>query len=112
MARLHANENFPLPVVEGLRLLGHDVLTIRESNRAGQSEPDDSVLEFSCAERRILLTLNRKHFIRLHAQRPDHAGIIVCSFDSDFAGLARRIHAAIELQPQLIGQLVRVNRSI
>jgi len=29
MARLYANENFPLPVVEALRRLGHDVLTIQ-----------------------------------------------------------------------------------
>jgi hypothetical protein len=28
MALLYADENFPLPVVEGLRRLNHDVLTI------------------------------------------------------------------------------------
>jgi len=28
MARLYADENFPLPVVEELRQLGHDVLTM------------------------------------------------------------------------------------
>jgi hypothetical protein len=27
MARLYSNENFPLPVVEELRRLGHEVLT-------------------------------------------------------------------------------------
>jgi hypothetical protein len=26
-ARLYSNENFPLPVVEALRMRGHDVLT-------------------------------------------------------------------------------------
>lgn len=31
MARLYANENFPLPVVEVLRRLGHDVLTAGEA---------------------------------------------------------------------------------
>lgn len=31
MARLYSNENFPLPVVEKLRTLGHDVLTIQET---------------------------------------------------------------------------------
>ena len=31
MARLYANENFPLPVVEELRHLGHDVLTMQEA---------------------------------------------------------------------------------
>jgi hypothetical protein len=31
MARLYSNENFPLPVVEKLRALGHDVLTVQEA---------------------------------------------------------------------------------
>src|SRR5918912_4238193 len=81
MAVLYANENFPLPVVEELRQLGHDVLTTYESGRAGTAIPDDEVLAYSVAEKRILLTINRKHFIRLHRQQPDHIGIIVCTFD-------------------------------
>ena len=44
MAKLYANENFPLPVVEELRRLGHDVLTIQEAGEAGQSVPDEQVL--------------------------------------------------------------------
>jgi uncharacterized protein YukJ len=40
MARLYSNENFPLPVVEKLRELGHDVLTIQESGKADQALPD------------------------------------------------------------------------
>jgi len=35
MARLYANENFPLQVVEELRRAGHDVLTTREAGKAG-----------------------------------------------------------------------------
>jgi hypothetical protein len=31
MARLYSNENFPLPVVERLRVLGRDVLTIQKT---------------------------------------------------------------------------------
>jgi hypothetical protein len=57
-----------------------------------------------------LVTLNRRHFIRLHSDTPHHAGIIVCTFDSNFAALARRIHDSVETQPQMTGQLVRVNR--
>jgi hypothetical protein len=34
MAKLYSNENFPLPVVEELRQLGHDVLTIQETGKA------------------------------------------------------------------------------
>jgi hypothetical protein len=31
MARLYADEQYPYPVVEFLRALGHDVLTVQES---------------------------------------------------------------------------------
>ena len=86
MARLYANENFPLPVVEELRQLGHEVQTTHEAGEAGKSVPDEQVLAFATAEARALVTLNRKHFIHLHNVNPDHACIIVCSFDSDFSG--------------------------
>lgn len=35
---------------------------------------------------------------------------IVCMFDPDFEGQALRIQAAVAVQPQLAGQLIRVNR--
>ena len=110
MASLYANENLPLPVVEELRWLGHDVLTTSEAGNAGQAMPDESVLLFACAQGRALVTLNRRHFVRLHRGRPQHQGIIVCAFDPDFAALAQRIHEAIVRQPLLVGQLLRINR--
>jgi predicted nuclease of predicted toxin-antitoxin system len=110
MARLYSNENFPLPAVEKLRALGHDVLTIQETGKADQAVPDAEVLKFAAREDRALLTLNRRHFIRLHRTNPRHAGIIVCTVDADFAGQAERIHQAIGSQASLAGQLIRVNR--
>jgi hypothetical protein len=110
MARLYANENFPLPVVIELRRLGHDVLTVRESGKANRAVPDSEVLEFARAEKRSVLTLNRKHFIALPASTPGHAGIVVCTVDADFSGQAHRIHASLTLHADLSGQLVRVNR--
>ena len=110
MARCYANENFPLPTVEALRHVGHDVLTTADSGRAGQAMPDADVLAFAVAAQRIVLTLNRRHFIRLHQTTPGHAGIVVGTFDPDFVALAQRIHTALEAQPQMAGQLVRVNR--
>jgi uncharacterized protein DUF5615 len=74
MARIYTNENFPIPVAEELRRLGHDVLTIQETGRAGQAISDESVLAFASAERRAIVTLNRKHFKRLHLTHPDHSG--------------------------------------
>ncbi|QUV83583.1 DUF5615 family PIN-like protein [Chloracidobacterium sp. D] len=110
MARLYANENFPLPAVRELRRLGHDVLTSYESGQAGQAVADEDVLAFAVTETRILITFNRKHFIHLHQMHADHAGIIVCTFDPDFKALAQRIHDALLAQPEMAGQLVRINR--
>lgn len=111
MASLYSNENFPLPVVEKLRALGHDVVTIQEAGKADQAMPDKEVLAYATREHRAVLTLNRLHFIRLHRQQPEHAGIIVCKFDPDFTGQAERIHRAIAGQDALVGQLLRVNRA-
>ena len=110
MARLYSNENFPLPVVEKLRTLGHDVLTIQEAGKADQAMPDKEVLAFATHENRAVLTLNRLHFIRLHREQAQHAGIIVCTFDPAFEAQAERIHKAIAGQASLAGQLLRVNR--
>jgi hypothetical protein len=110
MARLYSNENFPFPSAEELRRLGHDVLTIQEAGQSNQAMSEESVLAFAHSTSRALLTLNRKHFIRLHKQNNRHSGIIACTFDPDFLRLAQRIHIALHEQPDLSSQLVRINR--
>jgi hypothetical protein len=110
MARLYANENFPLPVVEHLRRLGHDVLTVQETGKAEQAWPDEEVLAFSLAQGRILLTLNRRHFVRLHSAGAPHAGIIACTVDADFNGQAERIHQAVAEPVSWQARMVRINR--
>jgi Domain of unknown function (DUF5615) len=110
MARLYTNENFPIPAAEELRRLGHDVLTIREAGNAGDALPDEAVLELATRQQRTLVTLNRRHFVRLHLARQDHAGIVVCTFDPDFLRQAQRIHEVLESEPQLAGKLLRVQR--
>ncbi|MDO8445277.1 MAG: DUF5615 family PIN-like protein [Deltaproteobacteria bacterium] len=110
MAKLYSNENFPFPVVKYLRELGHDVLTIQGTVRTGQLLSDEEVLSFAASEGRCVLTLNRRHFVSLHNDKPQHEGIIVCTFDPDFAGQAKRIHDAIGLNSNLSNQLIRVNR--
>ena len=110
MARFYSNENFPLPVVLGLRALGHDVVTIQERGQHNSATPDDDVLMFARLELRAILTLNRKDFIRLHRLTPDHFGIVVCTVDPDFGGQAIRIHEAVEASGDLSGQLIRINR--
>jgi predicted nuclease of predicted toxin-antitoxin system len=110
MARLYTNENFPLPVAEELRRLGHDVLTLQDTGRGGQAVPDELVLAFASTEHRVLITLNRKDFKRLHLTHPDHAGIVLCTYDPDFLGQASRIDAVLKQQSPLAGQVLRVNR--
>ncbi|WP_254513624.1 DUF5615 family PIN-like protein [Anatilimnocola floriformis] len=107
---LYSNENFPKPVVDELRGLGHDVLTVLEAGKAEQAIPDDEVLSFALGLGRAVLTLNRKHFIQLHKEHPNHAGIVVCTLDTDFCGQAARIDAELKQNEQLAGKLLRVNR--
>lgn len=110
MARLYSNENFPLPVVEELRNLGHDVLTIQETGKANQAMSDEDVLTFANEKQRILLTLNRRHFIRLHNKRQLHAGILALTFDPDFSEFAKRIDDALQAKGNLSQKVVRINR--
>jgi len=110
MARLYCNENFPFPVIEELRRLGHDVLTIQESGQANQEYPDEDVLASTSGDDRAVLTINRQDFIQLHRRFPDHSGIVVCTADLDFTGQARRIHEAIKAYDSLAGQLIRIYR--
>jgi hypothetical protein len=99
-----------MPVALELRRLGHDLLTVLEAGNAGRGIPDDEVLRFATSELRAVLTLNRRHFVKLHRDEPDHEGIIVCTLDFDFAAQAGRIDAAIRQAGELKGQLLRVNR--
>ena len=110
MARLFADENSPFPVVEALRRMGHDVVTVADAGKAGQALTDKAILAFAAADQRAVVTLNRRHFVRLHASEPNHAGIIVCSLDLDFDGQAARIDQAVGTQQSLVGRLIRVNR--
>ena len=110
MARLYSNENFPLPIVDELRKLGHDVLTIQETGKANQAMSDEDVLAFANDKQRILLTLNRRHFIKLHNKRQPHAGILACTYDPDFLGFEKRIHNAIQAEDSLSQKVVRINR--
>lgn len=111
MARFYTNENTPFQVVTELRRLGHDVLTSLDAGNANAAVPDADVLAFAAAEQRILLTYNRRHFLRLHQHRTTgHSGIVLCTFDADFCRQARRIDAVITTGPEMTNQLIRVNR--
>ncbi len=111
MARFYANENFRRQTVKALERLGHDVLTSLQAGNANLGIPDDEVLEFARSENRIVLTFNRRHFIKLHRENSIHPGIVVCTEDNDHAALAQRIHDAVQVFGEnTVNQLIRVNQ--
>jgi len=110
MGHLYADEQFPYEVVKHLRNFGHDVLTVQEAGNANLKIPDDRVLDFASSNERVVLTLNRKDFKRLHKLFPNHAGIIICTDDRDRLALAERIHATILAEEILLGKLLSVVR--
>ncbi len=98
-------------VVEILQNLGHDVLTTKDAGNDNKRIPDEEVLAFAIAEKRIVVTFNYNHFKRLHRFQPDHFGIVICTEDRDFQALEHRIHEAIEAHAgNLEKQLIRINR--
>lgn len=110
MARFYADEQFPFQVVELLRTLGHDVLTVQEAGNAEQGIPDEQVLAFAISQERSILTINRDDFIRLHRRNSNHFGIIVCTNNRNWEQFAARINDALTAEDNLQGKLIRVVR--
>jgi predicted nuclease of predicted toxin-antitoxin system len=74
--RILADENFPRPIVEFLRVQGHDVRWVR-TDFPGLK--DHAVLELAEADRRVLLTLD-KDFWQIGLQRRfplEHSGVVL-----------------------------------
>jgi hypothetical protein len=110
MASFYADEHVPSSLVDALRALGHDVLTIQEDGLANRGTTDSDVLDRATALGRAVLTNNRKHFHRLHRLSPAHAGIVTYTDDADRSALAARIDAAVSAPASLAGTLTRVVR--
>jgi hypothetical protein len=111
VARLYSNENFPQPVVDALRRLGHDVLTSLEAGNANQGIEDDEVVRHATSLGRAVITHNRVDFHREHKTSSAHAGIVTCTVDADYAALAARVHARLAATADLNGQLVKVTKA-
>src|SRR5437879_6550788 len=101
MARFYADEDFDYPVVLELRRLSHEVLTVTEAGQDNQRIEEADVLAFAVAQRRAVLTFNRRDFRRLHRANQVHAGIVICTWDRDRLALAACIHEAVSNSPLL-----------
>jgi hypothetical protein len=110
MALFYTNENFPIQVALYLREIGHDVLTSYEAGNANQRIPDAEVLRFAAQAGRILLTINRRDFIKIHEKSARHAGVIVCTQNIDLREQAEQIDLAIKETGDMTGKLIRINR--
>jgi hypothetical protein len=78
--RLYIDEDaMTTEVIAGLRFLRMDVVTTEEAGMRQSSDEDQ--LEFAKARSRVLYTLNRKDFLRIHTEWAStgrgHAGIIL-----------------------------------
>lgn len=86
------------------------MLTAHEDERANQKIPDEDVLMRAIELARAVLSMNRRDFVRLHERQPIHAGMVLCKYETDYAGQAERINEAVRSFDTLKGQLIRVQR--
>jgi len=72
--KIFANENLFEPIIDYLRSLGNEVLSIRDSSLSGIS--DDDVYEKACKENMVIITMD-KDFTRIFRFPPERCGGIV-----------------------------------
>ena len=72
--KIFAKENLFEPIIDYLRSLGNDVLSIRDCGLSGIS--DDEVYEKACKENRVIITMD-KDFTRIFRFPPERCGGIV-----------------------------------
>jgi len=81
--RFHLDENCDQAVAEGLRRRGVDVTTTPEAGLLTAS--DDEQLEHARRENRVIFTQDAD-FLRVHAARVSHTGIVYCHQQSRSVG--------------------------
>jgi predicted nuclease of predicted toxin-antitoxin system len=55
--KMFANENLFEPIIDYLKVLGNDVLSIRDSGLSGIS--DDEVYQRACEDKRVIITMDK-----------------------------------------------------
>ena len=77
--QLYLDENVQVDLAPALRRAGYDVLSTKEANCLGCSDPEQ--LEFAVASRRAIFTYNTKDYVLLYTEYAlkarEHHGIIV-----------------------------------
>lgn len=75
-----------------MRSRDYDVLTSYEAGQANKKIPDNVVLEYATHAGRIAIAENRQDFLTLHSTTSNHAGIVICKADRDYAGKVQALH--------------------
>lgn len=106
---LYANEQFPRRAVTALRALGFKVMTTHDEGQSNRGIADDKVLDYATQRIWVVVTLNRRDFIRLHETHgATHAGIVVCTHKLSADQLAQRIHEMLRREKDVRGRLLRI----
>ena len=80
--------------------------TSLEAGEANRRIPDEEVLGFAAAQMRVLLTLNRRDFLKLHySGAVDHPGLVLCTADVDFAAQAAGLTKPCHTLERICGTL-------
>jgi len=74
--RFHLDEHVSRALAEGLRRRGIDVTTSLEAGLCAATDEDQ--LAYARLENRVFITRD-SDFLRLHARRVEHGGIIFCN---------------------------------
>ena len=65
-------------------------------------------LRYAISLNRAVLTMNRRDFIRLHAQTPQHKGIVICKSSTNWEKIGQAIHNHLSQFETIEKQLIRI----
>lgn len=108
--RLLADENVEQPVIEALRVAGHDVASIAD---IAPGASDDDVLRLANAESRVLLTNDKDFGEMAYRQGQAAAGILLLRYlTQDGADKAARLaHVMPLIEDRLVGRFAVVSEA-
>jgi predicted nuclease of predicted toxin-antitoxin system len=84
--RYHLDEHLPSEIANGLRRRQIECSTTNEAGLVAAS--DDEQLNYATREQRVLVTHDRD-FVRVHARRPDHFGIVLLTGNRHFGAVIK-----------------------
>ena len=107
---LLGDEDFNHKVLKILTEVPYDVTSIKELGLDRKWFSDEDVLKTAIELNRVILTHNKRDFIKLHRKAEWHPGIITCYQTADFETLAGKIISLIEGVDSFENSLFRINK--